>query len=211
MMTEARKSPTAPALNGSLCLQSLCRRIQEFPACDILELGPVRSDNLDFWSRFHPALYIADLRSSLPLPGASPEGSEFVEPGWERLVGLPAGRKFDAILAWDLLNYLDLPGVGSLIEYLKRFCRPGTILFSLILDQKEMPGDITIYRIKDEAHIHYENTGLVLRSCPRHQPRALALAMTGFRTCDSFRLKNGIVEYLFEYEGEGIRTPAFEP
>lgn len=132
------------------------------------------------------------------------EDSEFVEPDWDCLLGLPGGQSFDVILAWDLLNYLELPAVCSLIGYLKRFSRPGTVLFSLIFDQKQMPNEISIYDIKDEAHLSYEYTGSEMRACLRHQPRALALAMTGFRTSDSFRLKNGIVEYLFEYEGDAV-------
>jgi hypothetical protein len=201
-MTLANKSIPSPVLSSSLGLQALCQRMQSVVTCGILELGPVRSENLDFWSRFHPSIYIADLRSSLPLPDLSPEDSEFVEPDWDRLLGLPGGRSFDVIFAWDLLNYLELPAVCSLIRYLKRFCRRGTVLFSLIFDQKQMPNEITIYDIKDEAHLNYENTGSEMRVCLRHQPRALALAMTGFRASDSFRLKNGIVEYLFEYEGD---------
>ena len=201
-MVQAQKSQPAPALNSSLGLHALCQRIQNATTCDILELGPVRSENLDFWSQFHPSIYIADLRSSLPLPAVPSDDSEFVEPDWDRLLGLPGGRSCDVILAWDLLNYLELPAVSSLIGYLKRFCKPGTILFSMIFDQKQMPKDITIYGIKDESHLNYENTGSEMRACPRHQPRSLALAMTGFRTSDSFRLKNGIVEYLFEYEGK---------
>jgi hypothetical protein len=39
-------------------------------------------------------------------------------------------------------------------------------------------------------------------ACPRHQPRAISGVMTRFRTSNSFRLRNGVVEYLFEYEGE---------
>jgi hypothetical protein len=191
----------SPVLSGSLGLQALCQKMQSVSRCGILELGPVRSENVNFWSQFQPSIYIADLRSSLPLPAISPEDSEFVEPDWDRLLGLPSGRSFDVIFAWDLLNYLELPMVRSLTGYLKWFCRPGTVLFSMIFDQKQMPNEITIYDIKDESHLHYENTGSDLRVCLRHQPRTLALAMTGFRTSESFRLKNGIVEYLFEYEG----------
>ena len=200
----ARKDESEPVVNSSLGLQSLCQRLQTVPTCDILELGPVRSVNVQFWSRFSPSIFIADLRSSLPLPATpseDPENPEFVRPDWESLLGLPGGRTYDVILAWDLLNYLELPAVSSLIDYLKRFCRRGAVLFALIFDQKQMPDKIAVYQISDESHLKYDCAGSGMCACPRHQPRALGLVMSGFKTADSFRLKNGIVEYLFEYEG----------
>ena len=147
-------------------------------------------------------MYVADLRSSLPLPPLPSEDTEFAEPEWDRLLGLPEGRTYDVILAWDLLNYLELQVVSSLVQYLKRFCRSGTILFALIFDQKQMPATITVYHIADESHLRYENASSEMRACPRHQPRAISGVMTRFRTSNSFRLRNGVVEYLFEYEGD---------
>ena len=197
-----RKSKPEPVVCNSPGLQALCQRLQSVAPRGILELGPVRSGNIEFWSQFSPSIYVADLRSSLPLPVLSSEESEFVEPDWDHLLGLPENRSYDVILVWDLFNYLDLPAVASLITYLKRFCRPGTVLFSLIFDQKEMPEKITIYGIADESHLKYEYAGSGMRVCPRHQPRVLAGMMTGFRTAESFWLRNGIFELLFEYGGD---------
>jgi hypothetical protein len=208
-MVQAQKFKPAPVLNSSLGLQALCQRLQNVTTCDILELGPVRNENIEFWSRFRPSIYVADLRSLLPLPVSVPEDadSEFIDPNWESLLGLPPERRYDIILVWDLLNYLDLQTVASLIRYLRQFCRRGTILFTLIFDQKQMPSEITVYGIKDESHLKYEFAGSEMKACPRHQPRALSLAMARFQTSESFRLKNGIIEYLFEYEGNIQGSP----
>ncbi len=190
-------------MHSSLGLQALCQKLQDAATCDILELGPARSCNIEFWSRFSPSIYIADLRASLPLPVSPLEDPEAaLMPDWGRLLGLPENRSYDVILAWDLLNYLDLPVVSDLMRYLKGYCRPGTVLFTLIFDQKQMPEEITVYRIVDESHLAYECGSQAMRACPRHQPRALTGVMTHFQTSNSFRLKNSVVEYLFVYEGE---------
>ncbi len=183
-----RKSQTESVVHSSLGLQALCQKLQDVATCDIFELGPVRSGNIEFWSQFSHSIYVADLRSSLPLPVVPSEESEFIEPDWDRLFGLPGNHSYDVILAWDLLNYLELPAVASLMKYLKLFCRPKTVLFILIFDQKEMPEKITIYGITDESHLKYEYTGSEMRVCPRHQPRTLAGVMAGFHTSESFRL-----------------------
>jgi hypothetical protein len=111
-----------PVVYNSLGLQALCQRIEPVGFCDMLELGPARTVNVTFWSRYNPAIYVADLRSSLPLPLLpASDDSEFVEPDWDRMLGLPAGRTYNVILAWDLLNYLDLPAISSLVRYLRPF------------------------------------------------------------------------------------------
>lgn len=192
-----------PVVYNSLGLQALCRTIEAVGTCDILELGPARAANVTFWSRHHPSIYVADLRSSLPLPDLpASEDSEFVDPDWDQMLRLPAGRTYNFVLTWDLLNYLELPAVAGIIGYLKRFCRPGTILFALIFDQKQMPEKIALYDIVDESHLQYEFVSSVMRSCPRHHPHALEGVMGRFKVSESFRLRNGVIEYLFQYQGD---------
>ncbi len=198
----AKNLQPEPAVYRSLGLGALCESLREKTGCSILELGPVRSENIAFWSQFSPSVYIADLRSNLPLPAApaDPDNPEQPEPDWDHLLKLPGDRRFDVILAWDLLNYLELSAAASLIRYLSRFCRSGTLIFALIFDQKQMPEQITVYRIVDHGRLRYDQNGQALQACPRHQPRALAGIMHPFRAAHSFRLQNGVVEYLFTYE-----------
>jgi hypothetical protein len=198
-----KKAPE-PVVHSSLGLNAICERLQDAATCEILELGTVKGDNVQFWSRYSPFLHIADLRSILPLPvlPEDPETLEQPEPDWDNLLPLPGKRKFDIILAWDLLNYLEIPAVSSLIRYLSYFCRPGTVLFALIFDLKEMPEEICAYRIVDGERLCYEYVSSAMRTCPRHQPRVIAAAMPQFRVANSFRLRNGVVEFLFAYEGE---------
>jgi hypothetical protein len=195
-----QKSRPEPVVNSSLALRELCQRLQGIDTWDVLELGPVRQRNIEFWSAYCNSIYVADLRSSLPLPPV--EDPELPGPEWDQLLPLPEGRHFDVILVWDLLNYLELPAVSDLALHLARFSRKGTILFMLIFDSKDMPEEATIYRIVDEEHLRYEFASAERRACPRHHPRALAGAMPQFQTSSSFRLRNGIVEYLFVCEGK---------
>ncbi len=194
-----RKHRSEPVVNNSLALNALCQRLQGIDTWSILELGPVRQCNIEFWSRYCSSIYVADLRSNLPLP-ASREDPENCGMEWDRLLDLPEGRRFDVILVWDMLNYLNLSEVSGLIQYLSRFCRPRTVLFTMIFDTQKMPKEITVYRIVDEAHLIYERGSSEMRDCPKHQPRALAKAVRQFQTSNSFRLRNSVIEYLFAYE-----------
>jgi hypothetical protein len=201
-----QNSQTETVVHSSLGLRSLCNAIQDRGACDILELGPARSSNIEFWTRFSPTIFVADLRSSLPLPVSRSEEGEFIEPDWENIMNLPEGRRYNVILAWDLFNYMEIPAVSSLVRYMRRYCGPEALLFALIFDRQQMPEKITVYRIVDESHLAYECSGTAMRPCLRHQPRALSGVMSCFRTFGSYRLRNGMVEYVFAYEGEARGT-----
>jgi hypothetical protein len=194
-----QKSGPEAVIQASLGFKALCQKLEGISSPKVLELGPARSANIEFWSRYGSSMFIADLRASLPLPFLA-EDQQFPESEWDRILGLPEGHFYDVILAWDLLNYIELSTLPALISYLSRFCRLGTILFFLIFDQPQMPEEITVYRIVDEQRIAYESNSAGKRACPRHQPRALTLLLSKFQTSGSFRLKNGIVEYLFVCE-----------
>ena len=199
-----KKIQPKEVVHNSLGLHALFQRLQDDVVYEVLELGPVRKGNIEFWSRFSNSIYVADLRSILPLPPLPPPPEDEPDPpqrDWHQLLELPQERRFDIILAWDLPNYLDLSDLSGLIEYLDRFCRPGTILFMLIFDNQKMREDITVYRIVDESHLGYELGSPKMRGCPRHHAHTLTQMMSSFRSADSFRLRNGVIEYLFIYEG----------
>jgi hypothetical protein len=200
-----KKIHSKAVVHNSLGLNALFQRLQDDVVYEVLELGPVRKGNIEFWSQFSNSIYVADLRSILPLPPLPPPPEEDADPperNWHRLLELPEERRFDIILAWDLPNYLDLSDLSALIDYLGRFCRPGTILFMLIFDNQKMREDIAVYRIVDESHLGYEMGSSKMRECPRHHAHTLTQMMRGFRSADSFRLRNGVIEYLFIHEGE---------
>ena len=179
------------------------QRLQDDVSYEILELGPVRKGNVEFWSQFSNSIYVADLRSSLPLPPLLPlpDDPEPPKRDWHQVLRLPEKRRFDIVLAWDLFNYLDLSDLSGLIGYLSRFCRAGTIVFMLIFDNQTMREEISVYQVVDESHLGYELGGAKMRECPRHHAHTLKQMMRNFRSADSFRLRNGVIEYLFIYEG----------
>jgi len=178
--------------------QALCGRFQDTDMLDILEMGPACGRNLEFWSHFSHSIFVADLRDSLPLPSLEDE-REYQKPEWHAILNLPAGRNFDVILVWDLLNYIDESALPGLIDYLHCYCKSGTILFTMIIDQPQMPEDNYVFQIMDVEHLGYKAIYSPLRPCSRLQPRVVENTMRGFRTVDSYRMRHGIIEYLFSF------------
>ncbi|HLX08226.1 MAG TPA: class I SAM-dependent methyltransferase [Thermoanaerobaculia bacterium] len=132
------------------------------------------------------------------------EGGESDEPGlaghFAELLTFPEETRFDAVLTWDLINYLERREVAALARQLARFCRPGAQLFALISILKQIPAEPMRFRILDQEHLAYESRTSSQRPCPRYAPAELAELLRGFRLDRSFLMRHGIQEYLFTRE-----------
>jgi hypothetical protein len=83
------------------------------------------------------------------------------------------------------------------MRLLARWIKPGSLLFALISSQPAIPAAPTIFRILDTENIVYETRTQGSCPGPRHNPRDVARAMSGFEVSSSFLLRNGIQEYVF--------------
>lgn len=126
------------------------------------------------------------------------------EPGlvgrFEELLRFPDDTLFDAVLIWDLVNYLERREVAALARQLARFCRPGALLLALVSILKQIPAEPIRFRILDQDHLAYEPRTAALRPCPRYAPAELNELLRGFRLDRSFLMRHGIQEFLFARE-----------
>lgn len=120
-----------------------------------------------------------------------------------QLLAFPDDTRFDAVLIWDLINYLERREVAALARQLARFCHPGALLFGLVSILKQIPAEPMRYRILDPEHLAYESRTAATRPCPRYAPAELTELLRGFRLDRSFLMRHGIQEYLFVREGAG--------
>jgi len=134
------------------------------------------------------------------------QGGDDEEPGladrFGQLLSFPDDTCFDAVLVWDLINYLERREVAALARQLARFCRPGAQLFALISILKQIPAEPLRFRILDQEHLAYETRTSAVRPCPRYAPAELSELLRGFRLDRSFLMRHGIQEYLFARQAE---------
>jgi SAM-dependent methyltransferase len=114
-----------------------------------------------------------------------------------QLLAFPDETRFDAVLIWDLINYLERREVAALARQLARFCRPGALLFAQISILKQIPAEPMRFRILDQEHLAYEIRTAAVRPCPRYAPAELNELLRGFRLDRSFLMRHGTQEYLF--------------
>ncbi len=213
----------------SLALPGLVERLDGDRKCRILDLGPAHGATVEFFSQYSCKLYVADLYRSLKAhrvdqgidrPPDSPDkfdkldrpdkpdrldGPQDEDEAAERtrifdeLLAYDGDTRFDLVLAWDLLNYLEPEQIEVLSRRLARFSHGGTKLFAMVAIHKEIPARPCAFKIRDAQTLEYDSPTHRTRAAPRHTEPALRRLMSGFDVDSTCVLRNGLQGYVFTF------------
>lgn len=189
----ASRSVSSPGFQTFLgCLEPL-------PKCHILDLSYPLAANVGYLSSwFSGKVYVADLFRAIEAERVR-ESEDFGlwESIFARLLDYPPGLQFDAILAWDIFNYLSRHALAALIAHLRAFSRSGMALFAMIATDKTMSARPLYCRITDQNRVSYEAESKAVTAAPRYSAGALEKMMVGFSLQRSFLLRHGVQEYVY--------------
>ncbi|HEX9190130.1 MAG TPA: hypothetical protein VGB87_23840 [Vicinamibacteria bacterium] len=175
----------------------------------MLDLGPPIARNIQVLSALPCRLRIADLHRSLSAEPVESRRPEAMGALYERLLPLARDERFDALLAWDLFDYMRPDQVSSLMARLTPACREGALALVLVSTRLQIPAWPVRYRIVDRESLAYDGPREPLRPGPRHGPHDLARLMPGFTVRRSLLLRSGLQEFLLARRaGEGARGQA---
>jgi hypothetical protein len=176
----------------------------------LLDLGPVWQNTITFFVERGFKVYADDLlrdwkeflaveeqRLRAILPGQ--DASEMTpESRAERFlksnVQYPRGN-FDAMLIWDLLDYLDRPLVKRLVEHLTDLLRPGGVVLGMFHNRK--PEAFHRYRVFDAQHLELVPAQPLFPVQQTLQNREIQDLFRPFRTTKSFVGRDQLREVLF--------------
>jgi hypothetical protein len=180
-------------------VEILLERLSEPGKHQILDLGAPAKCTVEFFSRFPCTLYLEDIHRFL-IARAPQEGDEEVD--IERAVAdalvYDERIRFDVVLGWDLLNYMDRQTIEVLLRRVARSCDSGTLLFLTGFTRATIPIVPARIGIESDGHLRYAPPGdSAIMSNPRYSPIALERMMPDFRLLHSFLLGEGMQEYLF--------------
>jgi hypothetical protein len=185
----------------SLALKGLLDGLRPGFTHDVLDLGPAIGTNVDFFSRLSCRVRVADLYWSLiGEPRSSREPLRFAA-ALPRLLPLDTEQHFDAILAWNIFDYLRADQIQALMARLAGACRPGARALAFVSTRHQVPARPPRYTIVDRENVACEGPAHPLRPCPRHPPTLLARLMPDYSVEAAFLMRNGIQEYLFASRG----------
>ena len=199
--------PAAPPGHRSQSLKALLDSLLGESRHAVLDLGPPIAANIKLLSELGCRVRIADLHRSLSAESLESRQPEAMGALLERLLPLAAGEHFDALLAWDVFDYLRPDQVSSLMARLTPACRPGALALVMVSTRRQVPARPTRYRILDQQTLDCDGPPQPVRTCPLYTQLDLAHLMPAFSVRRSFLLRNGMQEYLFARDAEGAVKP----
>jgi hypothetical protein len=168
----------------------------------VLDLGPPLAGNLKFFTALQCRLRVVDLYRSLvaePIESRSPGAMRALV---ERLLPLEPDERFDALIAWDVFDYMRADQVEALMARVLPRLAPSAPVLVLVSTRPQIPGTPARYRILDRESLQGERTAREgaqepLRPGPRYTQSDLAHMMPGLSVRRCYLLRSGIQEYLF--------------
>ena len=166
------------------------------PAAELVDLGPVIGSNIAFLGeRIGCKIHVEDLYADLD--GHARQGTldrfpEFLE------------RRFpfrdasvDAVLGWDVFDYLAPAAAAVLAGELTRMLRPGAALLAFFSGDGPDEGRYTKYYIEDETHLRCRSYAAACRRSRVLQNRDIHTLFAGLELFGTVLLKSGVREVLF--------------
>ena len=167
------------------------------PSAELIDLGPVVGANVAFLGeRIGCKIHVEDLYADLDRHAREDALDRFPEFLERRLPLLDAS--VDAVLCWDIFDYLAPPAAGVLAGELMRALRPGGALLGFFSGGGPDDGFYTKYVIEDEARLRLRGYPA---ACPRERVlhnREIVTLFSGLKLLASVLLKSGVREVLFQ-------------
>ena len=163
----------------------------------MLDLGPAIGPNIAFLGqRIGCKIHVKDLYADLERHGTVEVGADFAELLQARF-GEYDADSIDAVLCWDVFDYLVPAAADALAATLDRVLRPGGALLAFFGAAATAERTYTRYVIEDESHLRYR---VAPAPCGRQrtlQNREILALFPGLTLSESVLLKSGLREVLF--------------
>jgi hypothetical protein len=186
----------AETVHASTILARFLSLVFRRPAAEVLDLGPVVGANVAFLgARIGCKIHVEDLHADLERHAredALGHLPQFLARRWPR-----PDASVDAVLCWDVFDYLPSPAAAVLAAELTRLLRPSGPLLGFFGGGGPDGGRYTRYTIEDEGHLRCRPYGVACRRGPVLQNRDITHLFAGLELVGSVLLKSGVREVLF--------------
>ena len=195
----AYREPPAEGSYKSLAFSAVCRH--ESPGgFSVLDLTSPTATTFTTYSQFFQRIFIENLfedwqRSNWPESAELGEDSRVLS---ELMLPYAEGVTVDAIVCWDILNYLPAELLPLLADVLRRRCHAETNVVALFSTLMSIPATPFRFYLADSMEIRTESTSTDIRPSPRIAPGELPRLLPGFEIARQTLLKNGYYETLLK-------------
>jgi hypothetical protein len=198
--------PTAPSRlhHSTKNLKRLIDALAPYPAPHLLDVGRLCDQNINWLIHHRCKVTVDDQITPLPPPKVVPAHFRSRLSVKDETPVLPVIEPdhpegvFDAILCWDLLDYLDPPGARQTLQRLAQLLKPRGYLLAFFNCERSTTRPATHYRIVTAEQLEYE---LLLHAHPpgrAYENREIQELFAGFDLVNSCYLKNQMREILVQ-------------
>ena len=187
---------SADGVYASKTLQRFLSLLFARPAAEVVDLGPVIGSNITFLGeRVGCKIHVENLYADIDRHVQHDRLDQLPEFLGGRF-SLPDGS-VDAVLGWDIFDYLAPVAATALAGQLMRLLRPGGVFLGFFGARASDDPRYTKYFIEDETHLRYR---FYPSACTRRwilQNRDINIMFAGLEICETVLLKSGVREILF--------------
>jgi len=167
----------------------------------ILDLGSAQPESFNFYSQHDCYITIADCIQeliALTWPKTDKPNSDLSDKIQEIInTALPrADIKYDVILLWDSLNYIQPKILPFIHNYLLKFTSTKTIVHGFLLTSESCPKQNGIFKILSAKQIHHS---LVTTEIVQHSPLTpitINKVMPNFKYSRAVLMRSGLQEFM---------------
>lgn len=191
-----RAGVSAETVGPSKTLAQFLTLLFAQPSAELVDLGPVVGSNIEFLGeRIGCKIHVEDLYADLDRHAREDALDRFPE----FLEGRFALRdeSVDAVLCWDIFDYLDPDASAVLAGQLTRMLRRGGPLLSFFSGGGDDEPCYTKYVIEDDAHLRRRSYAAACSRGRVLQNREITNLFAGLELFGSVLLKSGVREVLF--------------
>lgn len=174
----------------------------------VLNAGPLWQSLADYLFQFNCRIYVLDCFEELLGPPKPPEGEEpdgdeeEAEPPLPSvLVELTQKHKFDLVLLWDFLNFLDHRRIIRAIDQVSKGCKEDSLLYFYTTLRGEMPAAPSRMEFMQNEQLEYIPLTDETLVSPDYGTQQLLGMMPGFSIKKLSMIGNGrLQENLFRFD-----------
>lgn len=212
--SRVQSDPVQLDIHYGRSLQELVRRLKKVEHPRLLDLGFTSGSNIDFFHRQGCKVHVDDFTSSLmnrPMIVRDDEENTThqtrstgeAKKAAPRPVNLPpldyGDAQFDAILGWDLFDYLEEDEAAAMAAEIDRVTRPGGWLLALFGPaRQEQPRQARRYHIEEENRVRGENVAGASIKIHHYANRDIARLFRKYEISHTVLLKDGTREILLK-------------
>ena len=184
-----------PVISTTQKLQQLLLQLSRRPKPHLLDVGHLNGSNIEWLIQRGLKVHVDDCFRFVGKSG----GVGFPDGVLRNLLSDAMKQyptRFDAVLCWDLFDYLSSKQARELVERLSSLLKPKGLLFAFFNYSPSSPSGQVRYRISSETQLEYHTLPMDPLRRRVYENRDIQDLFSGFEGLNSCLLKNQIREVL---------------